>query len=245
MDEYGVKINGMHTYHDWGLKCLEVSIGIPESEKEKIKQLSGNTYTVVSGEGQYEQRQLRIVLDHEDTMEQWQQKLTEIAGKISGKEVVVELDSDPGFYYIGTATVATDKTEYAYSNFEIDVLVDPFKYKDYISVSVTNGSIVTESDFETPCIIEITALNDNSELTITGVARDPITGEDEPITIKNLKKDIPVIVNGETCTVTQQGANKYPETDFWEFPSLLPGENQITLSNNTNTVTIKYRPRYI
>ncbi|MFQ7287633.1 MAG: phage distal tail protein [Lacrimispora saccharolytica] len=98
---------------------------------------------------------------------------------------------------------------------------------------------------ETPRIIQITpSLNDNSDLTITGIARDPITGEDEPVTIKNLKKSIPVIVDGETCTVTQQGANKYPETDFWEFPSLLPGENQITLSNAVNTVTIKYRPRY-
>ena len=246
MDEYGVKINGMHTYRDWGLKCLEVSIGIPESEKEKIKQSSGNTYTVVSGEGQYAQRQLRIVLDHEDTMEEWQQKLTEIAGKINGKEVVVELDSDPGSYYIGTATVVTEKSDYAYSDFEISVLVDPFKYKDYVSITVSNsGEIIAETDFETPCIIQITPLNDNSNLTITGIARDPITGEDEPVTIKNLKKSIPVIVDGETCTVTQQGANKYPETDFWEFPSLLPGENQITLSNAANTVTIKYRPRYI
>ena len=246
MNEYGVKINGMHTYQGWGLKCLEVSIGIPESEKEKIKQLSGNTYTVVSGEGQYEQRQLRIVLDHEDTMEQWQQKLSEIAGKINGKEVVVELDSDPGAYYIGTATVVTEKKDYTYSDFEISVMVDPFKYKDYISVTApSSGKVTAETDFETPCIIEITAIQDNSELTITGVARDPITGEDEPIIVKNLKKDIPVIVDGETCTVTQQGANKYPETDFWEFPSLLPGENQITLSNALNTVTIKYRPRYI
>ena len=246
MDEYGVKINGMHTYRDWGLKCLEVSIGIPESEKEKIKQSSGNTYTVVSGEGQYAQRQLRIVLDHEDTMEEWQQKLTEIAGKINGKEVVVELDSDPGSYYIGTATVVTEKSDYAYSDFEISVLVDPFKYKDYVSITVSNsGEIIAETDFETPCIIQITPLNDNSDLTITGIARDPITGEDEPVTIKNLKKSIPVIVDGGTCTVTQQGANKYPETDFWEFPSLLPGENQITLSNAVNTVTIKYRPRYI
>ncbi|HJC14671.1 MAG TPA: hypothetical protein H9705_02425 [Candidatus Fusicatenibacter intestinigallinarum] len=44
------------------------------------------------------------------------------------------------------------------------------------------------------------------------------------------KKDL-VIADGETCTVTRQGANKYPETDFWEFPSLLPGENQITTAD--------------
>ena len=125
---------------------------------------------------------------------------------------------------------------------------DPYKYgvQAEVILNATSPQTVTaEGEYETPCIIEITAIQDNSELTITGVARDPITGEDEPIIVKNLKKDIPVIVDGETCTVTQQGANKYPETDFWEFPSLLPGENQITLSNVLNTVTIKYRPRYI
>ena len=120
------------------------------------------------------------------------------------------------------------------------------KADEEIAVQVTGTkTIVVEGNSVTPCIVEITPLNDNSNLTITGIARDPITGEDEPVTIKNLKKSIPVIVDGETCTVTQQGANKYPETDFWEFPSLLPGENQITLSNAANTVTIKYRPRYI
>lgn len=120
------------------------------------------------------------------------------------------------------------------------------KADEEIAVQVTGTkTIVVEGNSVTPCIVEITPLNDNSDLTITGIARDPITGEDEPVTIKNLKKRIPVIVDGETCTVTQQGANKYPETDFWEFPSLLPGENQITLSNALNTVTIKYRPRYI
>lgn len=114
-----------------------------------------------------------------------------------------------------------------------------------ISIPVqTSGPITIQGNMETPCIIEIAPDSHETSFTISGVARNPITGEDEPIIIKNLTAGKKVIINGEDGTVLQESKNKYPETEFWEFPSLLPGTNRITLSSTAHAVTIKYKPRY-
>lgn len=120
-----------------------------------------------------------------------------------------------------------------------------YEYGEEMAFSFTSSrSINVEGNMETPCIIEIIPDSHEVSFTISGVARNPITREDEPVTIKNLVAGKKVVINGEDCTVLQDGQNKYPETDFWEFPSLLPGTNQITLSAAVHTVTLKYRPRY-
>ena len=65
--------------------------------------------------------------------------------------------------------------------------------------------------------------------------------------IKNLSAGKTVIIGGEACTVTEDGANKYADTEMWEFPTLLPGENALTFTSSSVPcdVTIKYKPRYI
>ena len=113
-----------------------------------------------------------------------------------------------------------------------------------ISFTGTEKKILVEGNLETPCIIELTPINDTISFTIKGAARNPVTGQPEDITIKNLKKGKKVIIDGEACTVLQGVTNKFADADMWEFPSLLPGNNTLTFSSALCEVTIKYKPRY-
>lgn len=113
-----------------------------------------------------------------------------------------------------------------------------------VSFTGTEKKIFVEGNLETPCIIELTPINDTISFTIQGAARNPVTGQPEDITIKNLKQGKKVIIDGEACTVLQGVTNKFADADMWEFPSLLPGNNTLTFSSALCEVTIKYKPRY-
>lgn len=111
----------------------------------------------------------------------------------------------------------------------------------------TSKTINVTGNLNAPCIIELTPSGAITRYTIKGAARDPVTGEAEDIVIKNLSAGKKVIIDGEACTVTEDGANKYADTEMWEFPTLLPGANALTFTSSSVPcdVTIKYKPRYI
>jgi len=103
---------------------------------------------------------------------------------------------------------------------------------------ITTKTINVSSNTETPAIVEVTPSIDIIDLTINGIA-------DDPITIKNLKGSKKVLIDGEECKVTVDGVNKFGDTDMWEFPRLKPGANTITVSRNIIDINIKYKPRFI
>lgn len=110
---------------------------------------------------------------------------------------------------------------------------------------VTSGTVNNPGNVPTPCIIEVTPSISLSDFTVGGAARNITSGADEPITIKSLSAGQKVTINGEDCTITAGGANKFADSSFWEFPSLLPGSNSLFFSRNTCDVTIRFRPRYL
>ena len=66
------------------------------------------------------------------------------------------------------------------------------------------------------------------------------------IRVLNLQAGKTLIVNGKKKTVIQDGANKNKKIQiFWSFPSLAPGNNQITLSHTGVKVVLKYNPRFV
>lgn len=103
---------------------------------------------------------------------------------------------------------------------------------------VSNKTITVSGNYKVPAIVEIVPSIDLIDLNLQGLANDPII-------IKNLKKGKKIVLNGEDGTVLEEGINKFLDTDFWEFPFLLPGTNTITLSKNNCDITIKYKSRYI
>lgn len=125
------------------------------------------------------------------------------------------------------------------------------KIKVFLNISEFYESIKTEvmnrvstktinvlGNINTPTIVEIIPSIDIIDLTIEGLA-------DDPITIKNLKANKKVILDGELQKVTVDGVNKYGDTDMWDFPRLTPGANTIKVSRINCDITVKYKPRWI
>ena len=243
-----LKINKKHI-SEYGLKPKNIEIGIPATLSVREQIPGTNRYINTGNKGIFGQRNIKVAFDYEGDYAEWLSGIEKISKDINGVEVEIELDAKPGFFYFGIASITTIKDNDFISNFEINVVADPFKYKDYVSVSANvtaSKTITVEGDYPTPCIIEITPqVNVISSLTIKGAARNKITGELEDILIKNLTKGNKVVIDGENGTVIEGSSNKFADTELWEFPSLLPGNNEITFSNTQSNITIKYKPRYI
>ncbi|MGU9331997.1 phage distal tail protein [Clostridium perfringens] len=84
-----------------------------------------------------------------------------------------------------------------------------YKFLKENTVSFTDyiKNINVQGNIKTPCIIDILPSIDLVDLTINGLS-------DDPIVIKNLKQGKKVILNGEEGTITQEGKNKFSDTDL-------------------------------
>ena len=115
------------------------------------------------------------------------------------------------------------------------------KYKDGITETlndVLEKTINVIGNKETPAIVEITPTTALADITLEGLA-------DDPIRIENLTANKTVILDGELQKVTVDGVNKYGDTDMWDFPRLKPGSNTIKVDKSNCDIKIKYKPRYI
>ncbi|HAT4306273.1 TPA: phage tail protein [Clostridium perfringens] len=115
-----------------------------------------------------------------------------------------------------------------------------FKLSDEIVVSMnreTSKNIKVDGNTKTPCSIEIIPLFDTIDITISGFSED--------IVIKKLKANKKIIINSLEGTVLEEGKNKFEDTDFWEFPFLVPKINIIKVNKDTCNINIKYKNRYI
>jgi phage-related protein len=103
---------------------------------------------------------------------------------------------------------------------------------------ITSKAINVPGNLETPAIIEITPSIALIDIVLTGLGK-------KSIKINNVTASKKIILNGEDCTVTELGLNKFGDTELWSFPSLKQGSNTITSSRNNVDITIKYKPRFI
>lgn len=141
----------------------------------------------------------------------------------------VFLDGDPDVSYImpGNEILKVKLLGYCFDNEVVESLNKVF-----------NKEINNPGNSKTPVIVEIVPSVDIIDLTINGLANDSIT-------IKSLHANKKIIIDGKEGIVLEEGINKFNDTDFWEFPFLMPKTNTITLSKNSCDVLIKYEPRYL
>lgn len=162
-------------------------------------------------------------------------------GTVINKSKECILKFEDNFYYksflINSSTENTLKKETK----KLILNFISYSYKDEVIETmnrITNKTINVSGNLETPAIIEITPSIELIDLTLTGL-------DDSSIILKNLKANKKIIVDGENCTVTVDGANKFSDTDMWGFPKLKPGSNTITVNKSSVDINIKYKPRYI
>lgn len=142
---------------------------------------------------------------------------------------LVVLDDTPDVSYVmpGNEILKIKLLGYCFAN-EVIENINRIKSK---TINVSGNS-------KTPCIVEITPVIDMIDATLQGLSEDPII-------VKNLKGNKTVKIDGLEGTVTQDGINKFTDTDMWEFPFLHPGANTITVDKDTCNIKIIYTPRFI
>lgn len=126
--------------------------------------------------------------------------------------------------------------------FELSVeLRSGYAYKTAVNETmdhVASQIINVTGNLPSPAVVSVMVPIDTISLTLAGFG-------DDDITINNLLADVPVIIDGEACTVMQNGQNKFDDVELWNFPVLQPGENTITSSISDCVITITYKPKYI
>lgn len=140
-------------------------------------------------------------------------------------------------YLVDSQIEDTEFDEWLYLNLELE----GYEYGEEVSEifnKISTKSINVNGNIITPAIVEIIPSTDIIDIVLEGLANDPIT-------IKNIKANKKVIINGVEGTVTLDGSNKFADTDMWDFPFLKPGNNTIKFSKNNCNITIKYKPIYL
>jgi len=184
-------------------------------------------------------KQIKIQLIIEDTSDE--SCLNDISNLIKQFEKCTVKFDDLSFYY--DCTIVNKSHERIVSTFYIlDIeLKSGYAYKSAIIETlnhVSSKTITIPGNIQAPAIITITSPIDTISITLTGFGS-------ESIIVKNLKANIPVVIDGEVCTVISNGLNKFIDTDMWEFPTLQIGSNTIGTSSANCVINISYKPRYV
>lgn len=110
--------------------------------------------------------------------------------------------------------------------------------------SVTDITINNPGNILTPAVIEITPQVGAASIILTGVCRDTNTGADLPVVINELETGKVIALDGESGLITQDGSLK-TDVEIWSLPTLLPGENKITVTSNRMDIAVRFRPRFM
>ncbi len=226
----GATIGGLHTWKDLGLRWAGVSLSAPDVKTNYIDVPGKNgpldLSEALTGYPTYEARTLTLSFDaRTHTFDDWEQKYSEILNAFHGKRVKVILDTDPGFYYEGRATVNSKKDVLETDEFAIAIHADPYKLEIN---SGTEPWLWDSFNFETGIVREYSAQAVDGSLEVI------IPGRSMRVTPKIVcSSSMSVSYLGKSYSL-HAGENKI--TDL----CLTAGENVLTFTGS-GTVSIDYR----
>lgn len=105
--------------------------------------------------------------------------------------------------------------------------------------------ITNPGNMVSPAILELTPTIGAASVKITGLCRDSNTGEDLPVTVKNLTTGNKIVLDGITGLITENGGLKAGDVDMWELPTILPGNNTITIDTEYANLKVTVLPIYM
>lgn len=109
----------------------------------------------------------------------------------------------------------------------------------------TDFTVNNTGNIIAPAVVEITPQISAEEIVLTGFCRDFHTEKELPVTIRELTTGNKIVLDGETGLFTEGGRLKTGDIDIWEIPSVLPGNNKITVNNNRMDIKVRFRPRFM
>lgn len=238
----GVSFGSLHSYRDWGLILEKDEIKFPAASTN-IDNLPIYGIPDFDGRKTYGRRMLTLEFGKKG-VERWPELIQQITAAIQGRKLEIVRDCEPGHIYIGRCAVDAYTRALSIGKIKITVNAEPFTYSsEYITETYEQAGSITlncSSRLETHAIVTITPRNSLVSVSISG-----LTGN-QSMTINNLSINTPVVIDGYKKTVKQGSANKFHDCDLWQFPSLVPGRNIITITNGGYVNTeIKYREKMI
>lgn len=94
-----------------------------------------------------------------------------------------------------------------------------------------------------PARVALTPTANISSVTLTGLCRDPYTGEDQTVTVNSLTNGRLIVINGINGGITEAPGNP-KDIDIWHLPTMLPGENTVTCSDSRVNIVVRTIPIY-
>lgn len=236
MGEFGITINGVHTYRDLGLKMTTFSIPFPNPKTNYISVpgASGNIdLSEVFGRILYEDRSsLTFEFALRGDFDLWDVATSKIAAMIHGKKCNVIVDNDLSHYYVCRLSVDRSKTKRSVGTIAISGTAEPFKYD---ICSTAEDWLWDTFDFEEGTLREYkeVAVNVyNKDMVLTG----GIMPQVPEFTVKNANA-LKLTYAGRTYDMSKDGT--------YRFPAIVV-ENDVTLNfTGSGTVTVNYRGAYL
>ena len=127
------------------------------------------------------------------------------------------------------------------------VSVSLLGYEYGTEVIATGTSRISTSNPGTlvsPVRLEITPNANASNVTITGLVRNPRTGADMPVQIGSMTKSKVITLDGANGLFTEDGALK-PDIDIQHPPGVAPGAVTVTCSSPTAIMAMSILPLYM
>ena len=146
---------------------------------------------------------------------------------------VVEIGLPDGYYY--TAYITNIQSPSLDANGEQDIVYtfSAIRHKAPVAKEVAaGGKVFCESNTKTPCRIVVSVPAARASLTICGII------------INTVAANTDIVIDSEKGLITAGGVNKFGDTEFVDFPYLLPGENTISCDASNADITIVYTPIY-
>ena len=234
MSQTGISIGDQHTFRDWGLLLISISISSPEAKTKVIDVLGGDGHidmTEAFGPVRYKNRTLVfsfILLDRRPEI--WHGISSRMKNYRKKKKMKVTLDSDPGYYWEGRLSVESVKEDQVYSSIEITLDAFPYKYE--------------RADSQEPWKWDSFSF-------VSGVIRYigevEITAEENKINIpKGNMRSVPkffVSQNSPDFSVDYQGHRFRLKAGWNRFPQISVGgeEDVVLYFSGTGKVKVEYR----
>ena len=186
----GFKINGKHSYRDYGLVLenpYQLTPPLPKAHYVSVPGRSGqlDLTEALTGRVEYENRILTLELG--GIKSDWPSFFTSFLNEVHGKRVEIIFDNDVTHYLIGRATVRDGFEKVArLGKFRLEVICEPYRLDitPYTySGSVTSTTTVTVPKSMIPVVPEITC-------TITSGNTLTVSNNGEVYTLKNGKQII-------------------------------------------------------
>lgn len=163
------------------------------------------------------------------------ENISRLEGLLVGK--VVEISLPDGYVYTAVVQTLSPATFDGSGEHDVTYTFAAIRHRTAVEKCVSpNGFIFCESNTETQCIVKAkfnSISNTKYKVKLFG------------ITIQSLSNGSEVVIDGVNGTLTENGINKFVDTDLIDFPVLRPGKNLIACTESDVTISVAYTPIYI